>query len=131
MNFSSFVILLLIVLVFSLAMPLLSNIGTFKVTKNDNKKITNKDNKSRNLKFNLKDQTKATAFSSNRAGKLETDQKTGLKRRVIAKYDSDPNSFDFDVDELINEDLKEELEQEQKRLEQFNSKSNEEIDELV
>lgn len=63
--------------------------------------------------------------------KLEVDSKTGLKRRVIGKFSKDNNAFDYDVEELIEDDLREEKEAEEEHYAQFKGRENEVNEELV
>lgn len=132
MNFLLFLVIILVAVLYSIGLPLVSNIGSFKI---EQRKETQSDSgkpKKKRLKFNLKEKSKNDmGTSSNRSNTFETDPKTGLKRRVIGKFVSDINEFDFDIDELINEDIKEEEINEKKRFEEYKGKEQEKYEELV
>lgn len=120
MDFYVYFVLLFVVILFILLLPLLSGIGSFKLDNfRSNKNIRQNGGRRDILKFKLKEEKESSnadetlvgvsssaIITSKKTGKFEIDSKTGLKKRVIGKYtnDADPNTFDFDIDELINED---------------------------
>ncbi|CAI4057431.1 hypothetical protein SKDZ_04G1220 [Saccharomyces kudriavzevii ZP591] len=143
MHLYGYIVLLIVVIVFIALLPLFSGIGTFKFTnpsssapaqpKTGNlgkrRYLKNKLNHTNVLKFDLKDGegtsgNDSTGVSS-ASKKFEIDSKTGLKRRVIGQYNRDPNDFDFDIDELINEDELDEQREEEKKLKKYSGKKNE------
>lgn len=123
-------------------LPIISGIGTFKVDKSSKggnySSFNKKSEKQRgSLKFELSKDSKdeessgLSSSANNKAGRFDIDSKTGLKKRLIGKYDEDPNKYDYDIDELINEDqLEAELEQAQ-RLERFDGSKEKAYEELV
>lgn len=129
-----------LVMVFALALPMLSGIGTFKITRPTTEyRGSKKDSTGKGtFKFQLKkefvedgDNSVGVSTSSSKKGKLEVDSKTGLKRRVIGVYDEDPNNFDYDIDDLANEDKVEEEQEQAKRLQQFQGNTGKAYEELV
>lgn len=141
MEFYVYLIAFALVIGFALVLPMLSGIGTFKIARptadyrGDKKGSTGKEA----LKFQLKkefvadgnDKCFGASTSSSKTGKLEVDSKTGLKRRVIGVYDDDPNNFDYDIDELANEDKVEEEQEQARRLQQFQGNTGKAYEELV
>lgn len=115
MNFIIFLIAVFFLVLFGLALPYFSNLGTYniKTTYSNNKKNKDFDNKQREshkrkkLNFNLNVDSEETLQK-----KYIVDGKTGLKKRVVGDFNQDPNLFDYDVDELIREDEEEEQRQE-------------------
>ncbi|CCE63922.1 hypothetical protein TPHA_0G00860 [Tetrapisispora phaffii CBS 4417] len=133
MNFLVFLVLLSIIVIVSVALPMLSSVGNFQVSKKENVKS---GKKKKAFDFSLKSNSKneeSKCLSSNLAMNLRVDSKTGLKRRVIGEYDreKDPNEFDFDIDELIEEERGEEIENERKRVEQFHAQGQDSYETLV
>lgn len=142
MDFYAYFVLLFVVILFVIVLPLLSGVGSFRV---DNSKLNNGKQQSRNdrLKFKLKEEKKqnkdddasigVSSSTLKKTGKFEIDSKTGLKKRVIGEYvqNEDPNTFDFDVDELINEDEEEELREQLKRRNQFKGREYEASESFV
>lgn len=108
MDLFAFLIVIFFVILFIVILPLLSGVGSFGVQKSRNvnkessskrEKLKRQLDKANVLKFSLKkeeDEQDNSAFV--------IDPKTGLKKRVIGKYDHDPNNFDFDISDLIEED---------------------------
>lgn len=138
MDFFKFLIVLVIVVLFILVLPWLSGIGSYSIQKaavsnkktpdSRREKLKNKLDKSVALNFSLKDKNDESDGKSShvsKRGEFDIDSKTGLKRRVLSRYDKDPNNFDFDIDELIDEDRKEEAKEEQQRIKKFGGKSSE------
>ncbi|OEJ88306.1 hypothetical protein AWRI3579_g876 [Hanseniaspora osmophila] len=115
MNFIIFLIAVFFLVLFGLALPYFSNLGTYniKTTYSNNKKNKDFDNKQREshkrkkLNFSLNVDSEETLQK-----KYIVDGKTGLKKRVVGDFNQDPNQFDYDVDELIREDEEEEQRQE-------------------
>ncbi|EJS44345.1 YDL121C [Saccharomyces arboricola H-6] len=149
MHLYGYFVLFIVVVLFIALLPLFSGIGTFKLTKPSSSAkaqpttgklgkrdfLKNKLNQTNVLKFNLKDgkdvsEDNSTGVSS-APRKFEVDSKTGLKRRVIGRFNQDPNDFDFDIDELINEDNLEEQKQEEKKLKEYNGKKHEAYEAFV
>ena len=137
-----FMIAFLLVIAFVVMLPIISGIGTFKLDKSSKggnySSFNKKSEKQRgSLKFELSKDSKdeessgLSSSANNKAGRFDIDSKTGLKKRLIGKYDEDPNKYDYDIDELINEDqLEAELEQAQ-RLERFDGSKEKAYEELV
>ncbi|CAI4037786.1 hypothetical protein SMKI_04G1190 [Saccharomyces mikatae IFO 1815] len=143
MHLYGYFVLLIIVLVFIALLPLFSGIGTFKLAKPSSSAskpsttgkygkreyIKKKLNHTNVLKFDLKDRDDSLgddrAHASSASRKFEIDSKTGLKRRVIGQYNKDPNDFDFDINDLINEDELEERREEEEKLKKYDGKKNE------
>lgn len=137
-----FMIAFILVIAFVVMLPIISGIGTFKVDKSSKggnySSFNKKSEKQRgSLKFELSKDSKdeessgLSSSANNKAGRFDIDSKTGLKKRLIGKYDEDPNKYDYDIDELINEDqLEAELEQAQ-RLERFDGSKEKAYEELV
>lgn len=133
-----YVIVLAAVLLFAMLLPMVSGIGSFGVDKPVAKgRAPVKGSKAKApFKFKLSKEVEGsdgtTGFSSARkTGKLEVDPRTGLKRRVIGKFDEDPNNYDYDLDELVNEDRVEEERAQVKRLEKFEGSTEKAYEELV
>lgn len=133
-----YLILFVLVIIFVVLLPLLGGIGSYSVKKNEarglNKGRSGTDKK--RLKLEKEDIPLKFKVGLEKDGKkegkrFEIDGKTGLKRRVIGKYSNNENEFDYDVDELIAEDLKEQQEEESARYEQFLGKENETQELLV
>ncbi|CAL9731411.1 ER export of PMA1 protein 1 [Monosporozyma unispora] len=131
MDFYAYFILLFVVILFVVILPLLSGIGSFKVNKSTSNK-GREQARSERLKFKLNKEKKlrddatdnsigVSSSTLKKTGKFEIDSKTGLKKRVIGTYieNEDPNTFDFDVDDLINEDEEEEKREQLKRRNKF------------
>ena len=143
MNLYGYFLLLIIVIAFIALLPLFSGIGTFKLTKpkssataqsatgklGKREYLKKKLDHTNVLKFDLKDTEESlghdSASASSASRKFEIDSKTGLKRRVIGQYNKDPNDFDFDIDDLNNEDELDERREEEKKLKKYNGKKNE------
>lgn len=85
------------VILFVLLLPVLSGIGGFKIGQRN----SSNHNSDHRLKFKLSKE-QGTGRSSSR--EYEIDSKTGLKKRVIGNYNEDPNTYDYDLDEIINAD---------------------------
>ncbi|AQZ14369.1 YDL121C [Zygosaccharomyces parabailii] len=106
MEFSSYLVVFTLVILFAVLLPTLSGIGSFKIDKNARKATSKKPH---SLQFKLKADGDSKGVSSNsRRPEYEIDSRTGLKRRIVGKCDEDPNSYDYDVDDLINEDKQQE-----------------------
>lgn len=147
MDFYAYFVLLFVVILFIVVLPSLSGVGTFKLDNSRNVKNA-KQNGSRSdvLKFKLKKEeessnadeisngvSSSTISTSKKTGKFEIDSKTGLKKRVIGNNakNGDPNIFDFDVDELINEDAEEEKRELTKRYSMFKGREYEAAESFV
>ncbi|CCF56125.1 hypothetical protein KAFR_0A06900 [Kazachstania africana CBS 2517] len=117
MDFYGILVLIFIVFIFVILLPTISGVGTFKVN--------NKKEHSNILKFKLEqeDRKQDDAATSSMKNKFEVNPRTGLKRRIIGKYNEDPNEFDFTVDDLINEDK---VEEERERLQRLKKYDNDE-----
>lgn len=147
MDFYVYFVLLFVVILFILLLPFLSGIGSFKLDNfRSNKNIRQNGGRRDILKFKLKEEkelsnadeisvgaSSSAIITSKKTGKFEIDSKTGLKKRVIGKYtnDADPNTFDFDIDELINEDEEEERRELLKRRNQFKGREYEASESFV
>ncbi|CCK68211.1 Exp1p KNAG_0A05460 [Huiozyma naganishii CBS 8797] len=134
MNPYAFLIVLVIVILFITVLPMLSGIGKFGL--GDQKINTSK----KAMKFNLRESKEegdkssiASSRSFNIKDTYEADAKHGLKKRGVSKYtgNDDPNQFDFDVDDLINEDRKEEEAAIYKRRQECNGKERETYESFV
>ncbi|CCC67467.1 hypothetical protein NCAS_0A09090 [Naumovozyma castellii] len=138
MELVAYFIVLFVVILFLVILPILGNVGNFKIGKpsSGKEKVKSKRQRLKNaindpnlLKFKLKDEDTKGASSAN---KFQLDSKTGLKRRVLGNSDNqDPNAFDYDIDELINEDRLEEEAEEAKRVGKFKGKERETYEALV
>lgn len=134
MGVYGYLIVLLAIVAFLVILPLVSGVGTFKLSsigKKDNKK--SKNDKLVNFKLNEK-QGKATSGASstfNKTLNFDLDSKTGLKKRVIGKFNTDPNSFDYDIDDLIQEDHIEEQQEQAQRFNRFNGDKEKAYNEFV
>ena len=132
MNFIIFLIAVFFLVLFGLALPYFSNLGTYniKTTYSNNKKNKDFDNKQREshkrkkLNFSLNVDSEETLQK-----KYIVDGKTGLKKRVVGDFNQDPNQFDYDVDELIREDEEEEQRQENLKYRRNGASSN--VEELA
>lgn len=91
-----FSLLFIFVFAFALLLPALSGIGGFEIGKKNSK--TSNDHR---LKFKL---SKEKSLGKSTSREYEVDSKTGLKKRVIGNYSEDPNTYDYDLDELITAD---------------------------
>lgn len=143
MELFAYFILIIIIVLFIVVLPLLSGVGSFKIDKSIAKRQERSKRDPNVLKFKLKEQkdksnsdNDSIGISSStfkKTGKFEIDSKTGLKKRVIGKYvqDDDPNTFDFDVDELINEDEEEEKRELQQRRSKFQGREYEANEDFV
>ncbi|GAV51541.1 hypothetical protein ZYGR_0AF00120 [Zygosaccharomyces rouxii] len=96
MDLYFFLLLLIFVIAFALLLPILSGIGGFEIGKKHSK--ASNDHR---LKFKL---SKEKDVGKSTSREYEIDSKTGLKKRVIGNYSEDPNSYDYDLDELITAD---------------------------
>lgn len=122
-----FLVVIFLVVIFIVVLPLVSGIGNFGVTKSQrsDSKNTHVDSKREKikqkleaaniLKFQLKAQSQSKSEDGDHEGfsgnsRFSVDPKTNLKRRIIGKYSKDPNDFDYELDDLIEEDT---LEKEQ------------------
>lgn len=102
MEFYSYAVVFILVILFAMLLPMMSGIGSFKVSENAQKSSSKRPHR---LQFKLKnDDTSSGVSSASRNKHYEVDSRTGLKRRVLDKYNDDPNSYDYDVDDLISED---------------------------
>ncbi|CAB4257058.1 similar to Saccharomyces cerevisiae YDL121C Putative protein of unknown function [Maudiozyma barnettii] len=128
MELYGYLIVLLIIVAFIALLPLISGVGGF----NKGDGTTEGKNKA-TINFKLKEDQDNKGKSSTFANshKFAVDNKTGLKRRVIGKYDNDPNSFDYDLNELIDEDANEERKIQEDRYASFKGKEEELYDELA
>lgn len=147
MDFYAYFVLLFVVILFILLLPIFSGIGSFKLDNSRGSKNTKLNGAKRDvLKFRLKKEKESSSAGdistgvssssisiSKKTGKFEIDSKTGLKKRVIGNYanDEDPNTFDFDVDELINEEEEEERRKLLKRRSQFKGREYEAAESFV
>lgn len=148
MDLYGFFVILFIVIIFIVILPIVSNVGSFKVNKPSSKKngaatgskrqrLKDAINDPNILKFRLKKgevEEEPNAFVSSNSGKtgvFEVDSKTGLKKRVIGKFSADPSTFDFDIDDLIDEDKKEEEQEMNRRFQKHGSKAEKVYDEFV
>ncbi|QLQ77985.1 hypothetical protein HG537_0A02320 [Torulaspora globosa] len=130
-----YLIVFAVVLVFVVLLPMVSGIGSFSIDKPVKKSI-GKSQRKEPFKFKLSKEDNepenVSGFSSARkTGKLEVDPRTGLKRRVIGKFDEDPNNYDYDLDELLNEDRVEEEKAQVRRLQKFQGNTEKAYEELV
>ncbi|KAL6948759.1 hypothetical protein ACO0QE_001232 [Hanseniaspora vineae] len=128
MNFIIFLIAVVFLVLFGLALPYFSNVGTYniKTTYSNSNSNKNKDfnskgkvHQSKKLNFNLNVDSEEKLQK-----KYDIDGKTGLKKRVVGDFNQDPNQFDYDVDELIREDEDEEQRQENLKYRRNKSTSN-------
>lgn len=131
-----YVIVFAVVLLFVVLLPLVSGVGSFSIDKPVKRTVgpAKGPGAKEPFKFKLskKDEQPQGAFSSARkTGKFEVDPRTGLKRRVIGKFDEDPNNFDYDLDELVNEDRVEEERAQASRLQKFEGSTEKAYEELV
>ncbi|SCU90739.1 LAMI_0E03422g1_1 [Lachancea mirantina] len=138
--FAFFVVFVIVVIVV-LFLPLLSGIGSYRYKKpqftgknfqnrekarsarekvKDSLKLSREQNP---VKFQLKDELGPARF--------EMDSKTGLKRRNVGVYSKDPNDYDYDVDQLIQDEIQEEKREERARYAKFEGKEQEENEALV
>lgn len=138
MDLYVFVLLFALVVLFVILLPAVSGVGSFSVNKSGRKATrAGEGNKGKKpFKFELKKEaeteTTETGFSTaHKTGKLQVDPRTGLKRRVIGKYDEDPNNFDYDLDDLVNEDNVEEEKAQAERLKQYQGSTKKAYEELV
>lgn len=133
-----YLIVFAVVLLFVVLLPMVSGIGSFSIDKPVKKSIgsTKKSKRKEPFKFKLRkddgEPESASGFSSARkTGKLEVDPRTGLKKRVIGKFDEDPNNYDYDLDELLYEDKVEEEKAQVRRLQKFQGSTEKAYEELV
>ncbi|CCD23376.1 Exp1p NDAI_0B03420 [Naumovozyma dairenensis CBS 421] len=154
MDIFAYFVLFCVVILFIIILPLLSNVGNFKIGRpssrpsdqdvptSNRQRLKNAINDPNLLKFKLKkepednydDNTSGKSSANTRDGKFEIDNKTGLKKRIIGRKvvdASNPNEFDYDLEELINEDRIEEERAEAKRMSKFKGKEQETYEELV
>lgn len=143
MNPFVYLIVFLLVVAFVVLLPLIGGIGSYSVDKKTTRRSGDaKDSeKARSLakyaKLKKEDAPVKFKVSSSQEGegfgtrKFEIDGKTGLKKRVIGKYNEDEAEFDYDVDELIAEDLREQQQEEAARYAQYLGKENETQENLV
>lgn len=153
MNLTAFFVIILIVILFIVCLPLLSGVGNFRLNKNSGvlksqqddikskrQRLNNALRKADVLKFELNDNSGSDNKSSNvgdtfaSKGKFEIDSKTGLKRRIIGRYqkdNNDPNEFDFDLNELIEEDKEQERKEMEVKSNKFKGKEQETYEGLV
>lgn len=134
MNFYTFLIAFVLVVIFAILLPIVSGIGTFKVEKQQRGSTNAHLKDKRGVKFELSSKTESfgTASSTNRKERnFDIDSRTGLKKRVIGKYDEDPNTYDYDVNEFINEDAEEEKRAQVERLQKFDGSKEKAYEELV
>ena len=129
-----FFVVLFVVVLFMLILPVLSGIGSFKVERTPRNvrsgdKATQSRSKGDILKFKLrkegldKDERNGEPAGSFRSGGSSAgfgDREGSLKRRVPLSENQDPNVFDFDVDELIEEDREEYLRKEMEDVKRYN-----------
>lgn len=131
MELYGYIVLIVVVVGFMAFLPVVSGVGNFNV-----KKGTKSQGKKREgmVDFKLnekKDAAKGASSTYSQTDKYSVDSKTGLKKRVIGKFSTDPSSFDFDIDELINEDAAQEKQEQEKRYADLQGKTEEVLDELV
>ncbi|SMN18777.1 similar to Saccharomyces cerevisiae YDL121C Putative protein of unknown function [Maudiozyma saulgeensis] len=113
MELYGYLIVLLVIIAFVALLPLLSGVGGFN---KGNSTVQGKRKTVINFKLKEGEDNKGKSSTFANTHKFDTDNKTGLKRRVIGKYDNDPNSFDYDINELIDEDANEEKRKQEERL---------------
>lgn len=130
MELYGYLIVLLVIIAFIVLLPLLSGVGNFNRNMNVSEGKHNPM-----INFKLKegaDLTKGTSSTFAKThNKFDVDDKTGLKRRVIGKYDDDPNSFDYDINELIDEDANEQRKEQEERYAQYKGREEEAYDDLA
>ena len=141
MDLYIYLAIIFVVISFVILLPILSGIGTFQL--NNPKLLSKEKNIVRSnesfLKFKLKENKDSTpqanvdsassAFKKN--GNFEIDSRTGIKRRTIGKYNNDPNSFDYEIEDLINEDIVEEENEQKIRLREFDGNREKAYEEFV
>ena len=134
----------MVVITFILVLPLVSGAFAYKVRKpvarparsSDQANLTKRQKLKEKLDFS-KDQSPVSirlstdAHTSSRKKDFEIDSKTGLKKRTIGKYSNDPNEFDYDLAELIEEDQQEEQREQELRYKQFSGREQQESEALV
>ncbi|KAL3228929.1 hypothetical protein RNJ44_02016 [Nakaseomyces bracarensis] len=139
MDFFAFLVVIFLVIMFIMILPLLSGVGSFGLqkSKNDKKETSSRREKLKQqldkanvLKFSLKKEDDDETHSV-RPSHFDIDSKTGLKKRVIGKYDHDPNSFDFDISDLIEEDQRQQESELKKRTKNLAGKNSKDYQEFV
>lgn len=115
-------------------LPLLSGVGSFGLQKSHKnkkeafskrEKLKQQLDKANVLKFSLKKED-----TEDTPDQFAIDSRTGLKKKIIGRYDHDPNSFDYDINELLEEDERErqtEVRQRTKKLAGKNHKGHQEF----
>ncbi|SCU88677.1 LADA_0E11496g1_1 [Lachancea dasiensis] len=146
MNLYAYFVVLFVVFAFILVLPLLSGTFSYKLHKptshNSHTSQESASSISRRQKLReklnitkeqnpLRIHLDAAASSSIPSRKYGIDSKTGPKRRTIAKFDNDPNTYDYDLAELIGEDEREEQRERELQFRQFAGKQQEVHESLV
>ncbi|SCV05372.1 LANO_0H06040g1_1 [Lachancea nothofagi CBS 11611] len=145
MNLFAYFVLFVVVIAFILVLPLLSGTFTYKLQKpgaktssrnSDSSSLSKRQRFREKMRFSkeqtpLKIQLSHEAHSSSRGNESESDSKVGLKKRTIRKFDSDPNTFDYDIAELMEEDEREEQRERALQFQKFAGKEQETHESLV
>ncbi|CDO94586.1 unnamed protein product [Kluyveromyces dobzhanskii CBS 2104] len=136
-----YLIVFLLAVVFVVLLPIVGGIGSYSVDRKARSSEVQGDGKAKSLRSytELKKEDAPVKFKvgSSKEGKgfggqkFDIDSKTGLKKRVIGKYKKNENAFDYDVDELIAEDLEEQQQEEAARYAQLLGKENETLEHLA
>ena len=130
MELYGYIIVLIVIIAFIVLLPLISGVGNFNRNKN-----VSEGKRNAVINFKLKEGADSSKGSSSTFAKthnkFDIDDKTGLKRRIIGKYDDDPNSFDYDINELIDEDANEEKKEQEERYAQYKGREEEAYDDLA
>ncbi|CCH59435.1 hypothetical protein TBLA_0B06090 [Henningerozyma blattae CBS 6284] len=140
MNFLAFFVIISIAILFIIILPLVSGVGNLTISRTPKNVLSNDKNK-RPVKFKIKTSKEeseestesGTSGSYSSSTKFKVDSKTGLKNRVLGEFDkngiNDPNVYDFDIDDLINEDKEEEEQLMKRNLNKYKGKEEHEINE--
>lgn len=142
MELYAYIVLFILVILFVGILPLLSGLASYKYEFRSNIRFNSKNNevKSKTRKFKeimsfTKEDTpikfKLKSMGYNNSNKFNREGKTGLKRRVIGKFNDKLTDFDYDVDGLIKEELDQELEEERLKYLQFKGREQTINEELV
>ncbi|AET38834.1 Exp1p Ecym_3346 [Eremothecium cymbalariae DBVPG len=132
MGFIIYFIVLFVVLGVVLFLPTVSAVFSYQLNKTDgavggrNRRNDTKDNSY--LKNLVQVRLNTSAYISENSTLVGH---TGLKRRVIGKYNNDPSLYDYNIEELIAEDLEEETQAEQRHFTKYKGKEQERNEELV
>lgn len=122
----TFLVIFGVFMILLVALPMINGIATIKVgSKNNKPKPTSKRERLKQ-KMYKEDFPVNVKLSGRSDDKFGPANKFGLKQRVVGKaadaMNKDPNVFDFDIDELINEDRAEEQRLQQKKWESIKNK---------